>query len=148
MSNSIIKVADFEQDFGKIKEIRKVVFQEGQGVDASLDFDGEDEVSEQLLAYLNKVAVGTARIRYFQGDIAKIERLAVLPSARGNGIGKQIMEKALEVIENNKNNNTREVVIHAQDYIKKLHQQVGFEIDGETFQEAGITHVKMIKKLR
>ncbi|MEM7553976.1 MAG: GNAT family N-acetyltransferase [Cyanobacteria bacterium P01_A01_bin.84] len=147
MNNSIINVADFEKDFWKIKEIREVVFQEEQGVDSSLDFDGEDKVSEQLLAYLNGEAVGTARIRYFGDNIAKIERLAVLPIARGNGIGKQLMQKALEIIEKNENNNIKEVIIHAQEYIKGLHEQVGFEIDGETFEEAGINHVKMIKRI-
>ena len=167
MNTITIKVADFTKDLDKIKEIREIVFQKGQGVDSSLDFDGEDESSEQLLAYLGEEAVGTARVRYIQGyfqghcqdsrtknnisntaNIAKIERLAVLPSARENGIGKKIMEKALLVIESNKESkNITKVVIHAQEYIKSLHQQVGFEVEGETFEEAGIAHVKMIKKL-
>ena len=55
------------------------------------------------------------------------------------------MEHALDVVAKN---NIQEVVIHAQEYIKSLHQQLGFEQQGERFEEAGIPHVKMRKKLR
>ncbi len=89
--------------------------------------------------------MGTARIRYLDETTAKIERLAVLPIARGYGVGKKIMQKALEVIDSK---NILEVLIHAQEYIKGLHQQLGFEQEGEIFEEAGIRHVKMRRKLK
>ncbi|MDM9380590.1 GNAT family N-acetyltransferase [Chlorogloeopsis sp. ULAP01] len=144
MSDLIIKLADYQEDFPKSEEIRRIVFQEGQGVDSDLDFDGDDEISEQLIAYLNDEVVGTARIRYLNAQTAKIERLAVLPIARGQGFGKKIMEKALLVIASK---NIPEVVIHAQEYVKGLHQQLGFQEEGEVFEEAGIRHVKMKKYL-
>jgi predicted GNAT family N-acyltransferase len=144
MSDLIIKLADYQEDSPKIEEIRRIVFQEGQGVDPDLDFDGDDEISEQLIAYLDNEAVGTARIRYLDDKTAKIERLAVLPIARGQGIGKKIMEKALLVIASK---NIPEVVLHAQEYVKGLHQQLGFQEEGEVFEEAGIRHVKMKKYL-
>ncbi len=145
MKDVIIRVADWGKEFAAIQAIRKSVFQEEQGVDRDLDFDGEDETSEQLIASLDKEYVGTARIRYCDETTAKIERLAVLPIARGCGVGKKIMEKALEVIDSK---NIPEVVIHAQEYVKGLHQKLGFQQEGEVFEEAGIRHVKMRKKLR
>lgn len=78
------------------------------------------------------------------GKTAKIERLAVLPVGRGYGVGKKIMEKALEAIASQ---NIPEVVVNAQEYIKGLYQQLGFQEEGEVFEEAGIRHVKMRKKL-
>ncbi|MBW4635923.1 MAG: GNAT family N-acetyltransferase [Iphinoe sp. HA4291-MV1] len=145
MKDIIVRVADWHKDFSAIQAIRKSVFQEEQGVDPNLDFDGEDETSQQLIAYLNGEYVGTARIRYFDRNTAKIERLAVLPVARGYGIGKKIMEKALEIIANR---NIPEVVVNAQEYVKSLYQQLGFQQEGEVFEEAGIRHVTMRKKLR
>ena len=145
MSNLIIKTAELPQDLAAIEAIRRLVFQEEQGVDPVLDFDGQDETSEQIIAYLDNQPVGTARIRYFVDYTAKIERLAVLSTARGQGIGKKILEKALDVLAKN---NIQEVVIHAQEYIKGLYQQVGFQQEGEKFEEAGIPHVKMRKKLK
>lgn len=132
-------------EFPDAQTIRKLVFQEEQGVDAALEFDGQDETSDHIVAYLDSQPVGTARIRYLDDKTAKIERLAVLPIARGKGIGKQMMEVGLDIAAKK---NIQEVVIHAQQYIMGLHQKLGFEPEGEIFEEAGIPHVKMRKKLR
>ncbi|MEH2244694.1 GNAT family N-acetyltransferase [Nostoc sp.] len=142
MSNLVIKVADLPEEFPAIAAIRKSVFQEEQGVDPALEFDGEDEISQHLIAYLDEKAVGTTRIRYLDDKTAKIERFAVLSTARGQGIGKKIMIKALEVIANK---NIPEVVIHAQEYIKVLYQKLDFVEEGQIFKEAGIPHLKMRK---
>jgi predicted GNAT family N-acyltransferase len=144
MKSSIIRVADSSEDFRNIQEIRRKVFQKEQGMEQDLDFDGLDETCEQLIAYLDGECVGTARIRYLDEKTAKIERLAVLPMARGQGIGKKITEKALLVLASK---NIPEVVIHAQEYIKGLYQQLGFQEEGEVFEEADIRHIKMRKKL-
>ncbi|MBN4006431.1 GNAT family N-acetyltransferase [Nostoc sp. LPT] len=144
MSNLVIKVAELAEDFPAIQAIRKSVFQEEQGVDPALEFDGKDEISDHLIAYLNLEAVGTARIRYLNDKTAKIERLAVLSTVRGQGIGKKIMENALQVIANQ---NIPEVVIHAQEYVKNLYKKLDFVEEGEIFEEASIIHVKMRKYL-
>lgn len=143
MSKIAIRTAN-PQEWQNIQEIRRVVFQEEQGVDPALEFDGKDEVAQQMIAYLDTQPVGTARIRYLDAETAKIERLAVLSIARGQGIGKRLMQKAIELATEKK---MQEVVIHAQAYIKALYQQLGFIQEGETFDEAGIPHVKMRKKL-
>ncbi|MDZ8094773.1 MAG: GNAT family N-acetyltransferase [Nostoc sp. DedQUE05] len=142
MSNLVIKVAELPKDFPAIQAIRKSVFQEEQGVDPALEFDGKDEISDHLIAYLNVEAVGTARIRYLNEKTAKIERLAVLSTVRGQGIGKKIMENALQVIANQ---DIPEVVIHAQEYVKNLYKKLDFVEEGEIFEEANILHVKMRK---
>lgn len=144
MSNLIIKSAILPEELTAIESIRKVVFQAEQGVEPQLDFDGQDETSEQIIAYLDE-PVGTARIRYLDEKTAKIERLAVLPTARGKGIGKQITELALDIAAKK---NIEEVVVNAQKYIISLYEKLGFEPEGEIFEEAGILHVKMRKKLR
>lgn len=51
MKDVIVRVADWHE-FSAIQAIRKSVFQEEQGVDPDLDFDGEDETSQQLIASL------------------------------------------------------------------------------------------------
>ncbi|MBE9106503.1 GNAT family N-acetyltransferase, partial [Nostoc cf. edaphicum LEGE 07299] len=143
MSNLVIKVAELPKDFPAIQAIRKSVFQEEQGVDSALEFDGKDEISDHLIAYLNMEVVGTTRIRYLDDKTAKIERLAVLSKVRGQGIGKKIMENALQVIASR---NITEVVIHAQEYVKDLYKKLDFVEEGEIFEEANILHVKMIKR--
>jgi predicted GNAT family N-acyltransferase len=54
------------------------------------------------------------------------------------------MEKALDVLAEK---DIQKVMIHAQEYVKDLYYKLGFEEVGESFEEAGISHIKMIKKL-
>ncbi|MEH2451055.1 GNAT family N-acetyltransferase [Nostoc sp.] len=142
MSNLVIRVAELPEEFPAIQAIRISVFQQEQGVDPALEFDGKDGICDHLIAYLDGEAVGTIRIRYLDEKTAKIERLAVLSIARGQGIGKKIMVEALQVIASK---NIPEVVIHAQEYVKSLYQKLDFVEEGEIFQEAGIAHVIMRK---
>ncbi|MBD2509895.1 GNAT family N-acetyltransferase [Nostoc muscorum FACHB-395] len=144
MSNLSIKIAEMSKDFPTIKAIRQVVFQDEQNVDPALEFDGKDAISEHLIAYLNEKAVGTARIRYLEDKTAKIERLAVLSTARGQGIGTKIMEKALQIIAKK---NITQVVIHAQEYVINLYKKLDFIEEGEIFEEASIRHVTMRKNI-
>lgn len=145
MSKLTLKVVDYREKLSDIQLIRIQVFQVEQGVDPALEFDGLDESAEHLLAYLDNQPVGTTRIRYLDHQTAKIERLAVLSAARGQGIGNQLMEKALDVLVQK---DIQKVMIHAQEYVKNLYYKLGFEEVGERFEEAGISHIKMIKKLK
>jgi predicted GNAT family N-acyltransferase len=144
MSQITLKAFTYPEEFSQMQAIRCSVFQDEQGVDPALEFDGLDETAEHLLAYLDNQPVGTARIRYLDQRTLKIERLAVLSTARGLGIGKKLMDKALELAEQK---DIKEVVVNAQEYVKKLYQNLGFEQVGERFEEAGIPHIKMIKRL-
>ena len=138
-----IETVKYQDKIAAIKHIRTQVFQKEQGVSPELEFDGLDADAIQFLAYLNGKAVATARIREIDADTVKIERLAVLPEYRKQGIGKQLMESALSVSRLDKS----QVIVHAQEYIASLYQQLGFEVVGERFSEAGIDHVKMVKQL-
>jgi predicted GNAT family N-acyltransferase len=145
MSNFLpVKIVLYQDEIAAIKNIRTQVFQKEQGIAAELEFDGLDETAIHLLAYLNGEAVGTTRMREIDNHTSKIERLAVLPVARKQGVGRKLMIAALEAIAQQ---NKSLAIVHAQAYIASLYQQLGFEIVGEEFSEAGITHVKMIKQL-
>lgn len=145
MSQIIVKSFVYPQEFLEMEAIRCSVFQEEQGVAPELEFDGLDKTSIQLLAYLDERPVGTARIRYINEQVAKIERLAVLSNARGLGIGYKLMQEAIEIA---KQNHIQEAVVHAQEYVKKLYQKLEFKQIGDVFEEAGIPHIKMIKQLK
>lgn len=139
-----IKVAELPADLPYVYAIRYQVFQIEQGVEPSLEFDGQDETADHILAYLNGQPVGTARIRRLDARSAKVERVAVLQQARGLGIGKKIMEASLQHL---KATHVSEVHIHAQLQVKDFYQKMGFQSEGEIFEEAGIPHVKMKKLL-
>jgi predicted GNAT family N-acyltransferase len=144
MDNLVIKIADFSRDFPAIQHIRSLVFQVEQGVAPDLEFDGNDEAADHLLAFLDGQPVGTARIRQLDGRTAKVERVAVLKAVRGLGIGKRLMLEALAFL---KKAQVAEVRIHSQAAVQDFYERLGFEPEGEVFREAGILHVKMKKLL-
>jgi predicted GNAT family N-acyltransferase len=145
MSGIIIKLVTLPADLPQIYKIRYWVFQIEQGVDPSLEFDGKDEDAEHILASLHGKSVGTARIRFLNSLTAKVERVAVLPEVRGLGIGRKIMEYIFERLTEKQ---IQEVQINAQEQVRAFYLQLGFEPEGEIFEEADIPHVKMKKLLR
>ncbi|MFM6190244.1 MAG: GNAT family N-acetyltransferase [Planktothrix sp.] len=139
-----IKTVNYSDNWMEIRAIRHQVFELEQGVAPELEWDGQDEFAQHLLAYLDDQPIGTLRIRDLDEQNVKIERLAVLASARGMGIGQQLMECALEVIAQT---SIQTVIVNAQIYIQNLYLKLGFEPMGEPFEEAGIPHIKMVKTL-
>ncbi len=144
MTAIIIKTVEYDDEIQAIQSIRKQVFQEEQGVARELEFDGLDPTAIHLLAYLDNKPVGTARIRILNKKTVKIERLAVLTTVRRKGIGRQLMKKTIEIIAER---NYQIILVHAQEYIKNLYQQLGFKQIGDVFEEANILHVKMSKTI-
>lgn len=144
MKDLILKVVTYTGEYAAIQTIRKTVFQEEQGVDPALEFDGQDETAQHILAYLDDQPIGTARMRFLSDRLVKVERVAVLPHYRGQGWGKRIMEKVLEVL---RSQQVPEVKVHAQVAVQPFYEKLGFTPQGDIFEEAGITHIAMHKSL-
>jgi predicted GNAT family N-acyltransferase len=146
MNQVTLKVISYTENSSDIQFIRNQVYHLEQGIELYRVFDEYDKTLEHILAYLEQQAVGTARIRYLNRETASIERLAVLSTARRRGIGRKILEKALEFAAQN---SVQDIVINAQYYIKGLYQEPSFEQEGEKFIVAGNPHalIKMRKRL-
>jgi predicted GNAT family N-acyltransferase len=76
-----------KEDLRDCFSIRRKVFIEGQNVPEADDFDGYDRESTHYLLLLDRIAIGTARVRYIENK-AKIERVALLQEFHGQGYGK------------------------------------------------------------
>jgi ribosomal protein S18 acetylase RimI-like enzyme len=141
-----IKSVTYAEALEPLQMIRRRVFQEEQGVPPELEFDGYDDAAHHLLAYLNNDPVGTLRIRYLPPFTAKIERLAVLAIARDQGIGKQLMQMAMDHIKAQQQ--WEWIQLNAQIQVQTFYEKLGFQAIGEEFQEAGIPHIQMVKYLQ
>jgi predicted GNAT family N-acyltransferase len=139
-----VELAEIPQDLTKIYAVRFRVFQEEQGIDPALDWDGQDEQATHLLAFADSLPIGTLRIREIEFGVVKLERMAVLSEYRQRGVGKQIMQTALKFL---LIKNFQEVRLNAQLAVKDFYQKLGFSAEGEIFEEAGIPHVRMRKRL-
>jgi predicted GNAT family N-acyltransferase len=133
---------DFRRD---IAPVRETVFQQEQGVDSTLDWDGLDDQCDHLVAYILKKPVGVARLRSLDATIAKLERVAVLKVWRGLGIGQALVNAAIDVAITQ---GVTILTLHAQLPSVPFYEALGFNASGQSFLEAGIEHLKMIKKLQ
>jgi predicted GNAT family N-acyltransferase len=119
--------------------IRHQVFVKGQNVPIHEEVDGLDSSSEHYLLFLNKLPVGTARVRYTD-DFAKIERVAILETYQGQGLGHVLMNFIIEAIQNHQVNKAK---LGAQTYAIPFYEKLGFVICSTEYLDAGIPHKDM-----
>ncbi len=66
-----------------------------------------------------------------------------LKNYRGKGFGKLIMQYLIRYCKRKK---SKEIVMHAQYYLKGYYYKFGFKIRGKVFMDAGIKHIEMYMK--
>lgn len=130
--------------------IREIAFIEEQRIAPEIERDVADESAFHVLAYEHNHAVGTGRlvvdvpIEGEPGRWGRIGRIAVMKSSRGKGLGKQILD-ALESEAARRGLDA--VMLHAQIWLRGFYERSGYTAVGESFEEAGLPHIRMIKKL-
>jgi ElaA protein len=108
------------------------------------DPDSQDQHAMHLVCKQNQQIVAYARVlpsneKY--PDWVSIGRIVTHPSVRGQGLGKQLVARALAYLE--EQNNQMPVVISAQFHLKKFYMTFGFAQEGQPYDEDGIEHIKM-----
>lgn len=125
-------------------EVRRQVFVREQGVSEDLVFDGHDGEALHIVVKDGERVIGSARVRFLAGNQAKLERMAVLKRYRRKGVGRGMLLFLDAVF---KDKQVQQVIIHAQLEVAPFYKLCGFDEEGLPFQEAGIKHIKMRKRL-
>ena len=120
--------------------IRFAVFVEEQRVPRDIELDAKDGACVHALARLDGKAVGTGRLL----PDAHIGRMAVLKECRGTGVGSRILES---LVAQARARGDREVVLSAQVHALPFYARHGFSVFGEVYEEAGIPHQDMRRRL-
>ena len=128
------------RDIALCRVLRRSVFIEEQGVSEADELDKYDGTALHLLARLDGVAVGTARL-LVKGDVGKIGRVCVLASARGKGIGAALIRAAVDRFRDMPG--LANVRLGAQTHALEFYTRLGFTPMGEVYQDAGIPHQDM-----
>ncbi|MET0462786.1 MAG: GNAT family N-acetyltransferase [Chitinophagaceae bacterium] len=92
----------------------------------------------KLVAYTRIVPKG---ISY--EDAPSIGRVVTSPSARGEGLGRILMEESIKELFRVYGNST--IKIGAQLYLKKFYESLGFDQSSNVYDEDGIEHIEMIR---
>ncbi|MCW2600980.1 MAG: GCN5-related N-acetyltransferase [Frankiales bacterium] len=128
------------EDMEAVFALRHEVFVVGQDVPADLERDELDAVADHAVAVVDGMVVATGRLL----PDGTVGRMAVAPSARGQGLGAAVLarleerarERAFPAIE-----------LHAQVHALGFYDKAGYVPFGEVYLEAGIEHLSMRKEL-
>jgi predicted GNAT family N-acyltransferase len=124
-------------------QLRHEVFVDEQGVPRELEMDELDPCATHLVAIRDDRVVGTLRMLEHDGA-AKIGRVAVCAAARRSGIGARLMDRAAAIAVGR---GFAEIVLHAQVEVTGFYRRLGYVEEGDRFDEAGIPHIAMRKKI-
>ena len=138
-----IKTLEYPKDIDMCHEIRRRVFIVEQDVRVAEEIDGLDGECVHFLAERDGIALGTARLRS-EGDVAKVERVAVLAEHRGRGIGRALM---VEIEGAALARGYRELLLGAQLRAIPFYESLGYVVEGDEYLDARIRHRWMRKTL-
>ncbi|MCA3212479.1 MAG: GNAT family N-acetyltransferase [Burkholderiales bacterium] len=121
--------------------IRYAVFVDEQKVPAEIELDDRDALSLHALALDAQGRVlGTGRLL----PDGHIGRMAVLQSARGQGVGTALLRALLQAA---RARGDREVVLSAQTHAMPFYEKAGFIAEGDEYDDAGIPHRQMRRRM-
>lgn len=144
----IIKFKEFDVNLlYEVLKLRVDVFVVEQNC-AYPDLDTYDQQSLHLFCIEKEEVIAYCRIlppgeRY---ELCSIGRVVVKEKARGTGVARQLMVKAIEEAEDAWNIQT--IKICAQSHLQEFYGSLGFVTMSDIFEEDGIPHVNMVRNKR
>lgn len=150
ISTHYMQRAKFEelscQQFYSVAKLRQDVFiVEQQSIYP--DLDGLDQTAMHFLYWsshhANAELLGYGRYRTLSSDLDfKIERVVFSPQWRKKGIGSVIMRSMLQDI--TMQDERAHISLSAQIGALAFYQKLGFEAEGEPYDDGGIAHITMV----
>jgi predicted GNAT family N-acyltransferase len=136
-----IELKSWEESRDIAGPLRWSIFVGEQNVPEGIELDDLDAQCTHALAYTpdNKF-VGTGRLL----PDGRIGRMAVAKDWRRQGVGAALLEA---LIAEAKKRGHKEVSVSAQLQAAEFYRSFGFEAEGKVYQDAGILHQKMHKKI-
>lgn len=124
--------------------VRQEVFILEQGVPVELELDEFDSSAAHVLAYQDSRCIGTGRLVNLSPKQAQIGCMAVLANFRGKGVGMQILQKLMDLAASQ---GAQEIILHSQVSAIPFYKKLGFQAQGDVYDEAGISHRNMMLSL-
>ena len=150
-----IRLAATPEEVAAAFAVRYDVFVTEQGVPADLERDDRDGDADHLVAYDEDRPVGAGRLVVepagFEGadpafgSVGHLGRLAVLPEARGARLGVALVQ-AIE--ERAQERDLAVIALSSQTYAIAFYERLGYVAHGPEFDDAGLLHRWMTRRLR
>lgn len=136
-----VALAHHATEAADLRAVREPVFVHEQGVPRDIELDALDPACIHVLARdADGRPIGTGRL----APDGRIGRMAVLAAWRGRGVGRALLRRLVEAAAER---GLPEVHLHAQVDAEGFYAAEGFLPEGERFEEAGIVHQAMRRRL-
>lgn len=135
-----IKKASSAEEIQQCMDMRMQIFVKGQNVPLNEEVDGKDKDSDHYLLLVNQQPAGVARVRFIE-HYAKIERVGILDTYQGKGLGREIMQQILTELQTNKA--VQMAKLSSQTHAIPFYEKLGFKVCSEEYMDANIPHKDM-----
>ena len=133
------------RDFFCIERLRINSFVVEQKItEEELDMQDLTATHVYLLNEDKTLALATCRLFKDKEHGWMFGRVCVDKHSRGLHLGQKMMESVHKYLQEH---GIKQVMCHAQLQAKGFYQKLGYEASGDVFEEAGIKHILMVKKL-
>jgi predicted GNAT family N-acyltransferase len=141
MADFTVRSAQWERDEAMLRAIRRDVFVVEQRVPEDLEWDGIDPACVHALAEdAAGNAIGCGRLL----PDGHVGRMAVRAAWRGRGVGSALLDHLVALA---RARGDAKAMLNAQTHAIPFYARHGFTVAGEPFDEAGIPHVAMERRL-
>jgi len=138
-----VRIARTDAERDDAFAVRIAVFVDEQQIPREEELDELDATAVHAIGYLDGAPVAAGRLVAADG-FAKIGRMAVLAAHRGSGYGALILDALeLEAIARG----LREARLSAQLHAAPFYERAGYAREGAVYDEVGIPHIAMRKRL-
>ncbi|MBK7859578.1 MAG: GNAT family N-acetyltransferase [Archangiaceae bacterium] len=150
-SSIVIAPVKNEGELMQALAVREVVFIEEQSVPEDMERDDDDQAAYHLLAVEKGHAIGTGRLVVLKsppegesGTWGRVGRMAVLQAYRKSGVGSRLLTMLQDEA---KRRAYAGIMLHAQLSAMEFYKRHGYEPHGAVFEEAGMPHLEMKRRL-
>lgn len=121
-------------------ELRQQVFTQEQGFPAEIDVDEYDDAALHVVLYLNQQPAAVLRCVFLDDGLIKVGRVAVQKAHRGKGLGRALMKFVQQY---GNAHQYQKIGLSAQHTAIAFYQSLGYQTEGEMYDEDGMDHIFM-----
>lgn len=131
-------------DYEREIQLRNRVLREPLGITLSENDLFQDKDDIHIAAFSDEALVGCLLLKPQPKALVKMRQVAVDPSHQGKGVGRLLVEYS-EIIA--LQSGFEAIVLNARETAVPFYLSLGYQTEGERFQEVGIPHFKMRKSI-
>ena len=131
-------------DYWQMVQLRERILRKPLGLSFSKEELNEEAEDVLIGSYDDDELIATCLLRRVNGDTMKLRQMAVHEKCQGKGIGENIVHYAENIA---RDKGCRYIIMNARDTAVGFYERCGYSIYGEPFEEVGLPHHSMGKKL-